>query len=309
MVNSPSNNLTYQWSNGETATSLANISPDTYQLTITDENGCIHEAAIAITEPEELFAETILDPITCPGRGDGVLTILPMGGTPPYLFSEDNRRFSTKNEFFNLIPGNYEPAIRDANNCTFPIPPIEVVEALPLNISVDNLELKAAIPQEITPIINNGNGIITYTWSGNDLSDLSCTDCPTPTITPTNTQLYKLTVMDENGCEADATIRVLVEKNRNIFVPTGFTPNGDGANDRLTVHGIEGTEIRSFKIFDRWGELVFVSDAFEVNDLSAGWDGYYKGEPMNTNVFAWIVEAQFSDGTIVLEKGHSTLIR
>ena len=92
-------------------------------------------------------------------------------------------------------------------------------------------------------------------------------------------------------------------------MPTGFTPNGDGANDRLTVHGIEGTEIRSFKIFDRWGELVFVSDAFEVNDLSAGWDGYYKGEPMNTNVFAWIVEAQFSDGTIVLEKGHSTLIR
>jgi len=164
LVNSPATNLAYQWSNGETATSLTAIPANTYQLTITDENGCIHEASITITEPEELFAETILDPITCPGRGDGVLTILPMGGTPPYLFSEDNRRFSTKNEFFNLIPGNYEPAIRDANNCTFPIPPIEVAEALPLNISVDNLEVKAAIPQEITPIINNGSGTITYTW-------------------------------------------------------------------------------------------------------------------------------------------------
>ena len=308
-VNSPSANLVYQWSNGETATTLTAIPASTYQLTITDENGCVHEEAITITEPEELFAETILDPITCPGRGDGVLTILPMGGTPPYLFSEDNRRFSTKNEFFNLIPGNYEPAIRDANNCAFPITPIKVEEALPLNISVENLELKASISQEITPIVNNGNGTLTYTWSGNDLSDLSCTDCPSPTITPSNTQLYKLNVIDENGCEADATIRVLVEKNRNIFVPTGFTPNGDGSNDRLTVHGIEGTEIRSFKIFDRWGELVFVSDTFEANDLSAGWDGYFKGKPMSTNVFAWIVEAQFSDGTIVLEKGHSTLIR
>ncbi len=309
LVNSPSTNLIYQWANGETATSLTNIAPNTYQLTITDDNGCTHQEAITITEPEELFAETILDPITCPGRGDGVLTILPMGGTPPYLFSEDGRRFSTTNEFFNLTPGNYEPAIRDANNCAVPIAPIQVEEALPLSISIDNLELKADIPQPITPIITNGNGELTYTWSAFNLDDLSCTDCPSPTITPTNSQLYQLSVVDENGCKADARIRVLVEKNRQIYVPTGFTPNGDGSNDRLTVHGIEGTEILSFKIFDRWGELVFVSDAFEANDLAAGWDGYFKGKPMSTNVFAWIVEARFSDGTLKLEKGHSTLIR
>ncbi|GEM_PF-2062060 len=309
LVNSTSNSLTYQWSNGEAATSLTNIAANRYQLTITDENGCTHEEAITITEPTELFAETIFDPITCPGRNDGVLTILPMGGTPPYFFSEDGRRFTTKNEFFDLTPGNYEPAIKDANNCTVPIAPIKVEEALPLSISIDNLELKAAIPQEITPIINNGNGELTYTWSGNNLDDLSCIDCLSPTITPTNSQLYKLIVVDKNGCEATTRIRVLVEKNQQIFVPTGFTPNGDGANDRLTVHGIEGTEILSFKIFDRWGELVFVTDSFEANDLSAGWDGYYKGKPMNTNVFAWIVEARFSDGTLKLEKGHSTLIR
>lgn len=309
LVNSTSNNLTYQWSNGEAATALTDITANTYQLTITDENGCTHQETVTITEPEELFAETILDPITCPGRGDGVLTILPMGGTPPYLFSEDGRRFSTKNEFFNLIPGNYEPAIRDANNCAVPIAPINVEAALQLSISIDNLELKADIPQEITPIINNGNGALTYTWSAYNLADLSCIDCPTPTITPTNSQLYQLSVVDENGCKAETRIRVLVEKNRQIFVPTGFTPNGDGANDKLTVHGIEGTEILSFKIFDRWGELVFVSDAFEANDLAAGWNGYFKGKPMSSNVFAWIVEARFSDGTLKLEKGHSTLIR
>ena len=309
LVNSPSTNLTYQWSSGVTATSLTNIAANTYQLTITDENGCTHQEAVTITEPEELFAETILDPITCPGRDDGVLTILPMGGTPPYLFSEDGRRFSAKNEFFNLTPGNYEPAIRDANNCTVPIAPINVEEALQLSISIDNLELKAAIPQEITPIINNGNGELTYTWSAFNLDDLSCIDCPSPTITPTNSQLYLLSVVDENGCKAETRIRVLVEKNRQIYVPTGFTPNGDGTNDRLTVHGIEGTEILSFKIFDRWGELVFLSDAFDVNDLAAGWDGYFKGKPMVSNVFAWIVEARFSDGTLKLEKGHSTLIR
>lgn len=309
LVNSPSNNLQYQWSNGETSTDLINIPADTYQLTITDDNGCTHEEMIIITEPEELFVETILDPITCPGREDGVLTLLPMGGTPPYLYSKDGRRFTNKNEFFDLTPGIYAPAIQDANNCSVPIVPIEVAEALPLTIALDHLTLEETIPQEITPIINNGNGELSFTWSGSNLDDLSCTDCPSPTITPTNSQIYRVNVVDENGCTAEARVRVLVEKNRNIYVPTGFSPNGDGSNDRLTVHGLEGTEILSFKIFDRWGELVFASGAFEVNDLAAGWDGYFKGKPMSTNVFAWIVEARFSDGSLRLEKGHSTLIR
>jgi len=309
LVESPSNNLSYQWSNGATTKSLENVAPATYQLTITDENNCIHEAAINISQPEEFFAETMLDPITCPGKGDGVLTILPMGGTPPYLYSSNGRRFSASNEFFSLIPGNYEPAIRDANNCTTPLAPIEITEALPLQIEIEHLTLKADNPTEITPIIRNANGELTFIWSGSNLEDLSCTDCPSPTINPTNTQLYRLKVIDEDGCSDETSIRVLVEKNRNIYVPTGFTPNDDGNNDRLTVHGIEGTQILSFKIFDRWGELVFMSEGFEANDETAGWDGYFKGKPMSMNVFAWIVEVQFSDGTLKLEKGHSTLIR
>lgn len=302
-------NLRYQWSSGQTSPNLSNIAAADYELTITDANNCEHTAAIAILEPEELFVETMLDPISCPGDNDGVFRILPMGGTAPYSFSVDGNRYSPSSEFSNLRPGSYEPAIRDANNCVVPIAPFELEEALPLSVALKNLKLKENEPAEISPVVKNGKGEITYIWTGNDLTDLSCVDCPSPTITPTNPQLYNLQVIDEVGCEADVRFRVLVEKNRKIYVPTGFSPNFDGINDRLTVHGVEGTEILSFKVFDRWGELVFSGEPFTVNDESAGWDGNFRGKPMTTSVFAWIVEARFSDGTVKMEKGNSTLIR
>ncbi len=302
-------NLNYQWSNGQTSPNLSNLPAADYELVLTDANNCEHTESISISEPEELFVETMLDSISCPGDRDGVFRMLPTGGTAPYSYSVDGNRYSPSSEFSNLRPGKYEPAFRDANNCVVPIEPFELAEALPLSITLDNLKLEENEPTEINPIINNGKGEITYIWSGHNLTDLSCTDCPNPLITPTNAQLYTLQVIDEVGCEADARFRVLVEKNRKIYVPTGFSPNLDGINDKLTVHGVEGTEILSFKIFDRWGELVFSGQPFMANDESAGWDGNFRGKPMTTNVFAWIVEARFTDGTVKMVKGNSTLIR
>ena len=280
-----------------------------YELRITDNNNCVFRDSIEIIEPEAFFAETMIDPITCPGKEDGQLTIIPMGGTLPYEFSVDGRRFSANNEFGPLAPGNYEPAIRDANNCPVSLAPFELTEALPLTVSLENIKIKAGEAQQLIPEIQNGSGQFSYIWSGNNLEDLSCIDCLDPILNPTSSQLYHFEVIDDNGCSADTRIRVLVEQVRKIYVPTGFSPNQDGNNDRLTVHGVEGTTILSFKIFDRWGELVFENNAFEVNDLSSGWDGSFLGQALNTSVFAWIVEVQYPDGAVEMVKGHSTLVR
>jgi len=308
-LSNTSNNFSYRWSSGETSPNLTNKTPDWYYLTVRDPNGCTHQDSLEIVEPPEFFAETMVDPITCPGEGDGQLTILPMGGTAPYLYSLDGNRYSPDNTYKNLLPGNYEPAIRDANDCVFPLATFKLLEALPLTIVPLDLQVKADEPTQITPIIQNSSGDVTYTWTGNNLDDLSCTDCPSPLLNPTSSQLYKLNVVDEDGCEADARIRVLVERNRQIYIPSGFSPNLDGRNDRLTVHGVDGTNILSFKIFDRWGELVFRSDGFPANDEAAGWDGTFKGQPLTTAVFAWIVEVQFEDGAQKMVKGHTTLVR
>jgi gliding motility-associated-like protein len=90
----------------------------------------------------------------------------------------------------------------------------------------------------------------------------------------------------------------------DIQVPNAFTPNGDGLNDYLKPIGMGVTEIRFFRIFNRWGQLVY-----ESGDLKTGWDGTFKGQPQSSQSFAWMVEGIGQDGTLIQKKGSSTLIR
>jgi gliding motility-associated-like protein len=116
-------------------------------------------------------------------------------------------------------------------------------------------------------------------------------------------------VENENGCEAEALIRVVVLKDFPVLVPTGFTPNGDGENDVLLVHGLPGIRVLTFRIFDRWGELLFQQGDFNVNDENIGWDGAFRGKPLNGGVFIWQVDALMPDGRTERFTGQTTLLR
>lgn len=102
---------------------------------------------------------------------------------------------------------------------------------------------------------------------------------------------------------------VVVNKTRVAMVPTGFSPNGDQTNDRLLVHGQDGTVVRSFRVFDRWGELLFEDADFAVNDKSRGWDGSYRGDASNPGVYVWSLVVEYKDGVKEALSGHTTLIR
>jgi gliding motility-associated-like protein len=88
-----------------------------------------------------------------------------------------------------------------------------------------------------------------------------------------------------------------------IDVPTGFSPNGDGANDVLYVRGA-AVETLSFKVYNRWGEKVF-----ETDDINRGWDGSFKGKQQEMEAYAWVLDATFVDGTSVHRTGNVTLLR
>lgn len=89
-----------------------------------------------------------------------------------------------------------------------------------------------------------------------------------------------------------------------IFVPTGFSPNGDGSNETLKL--IVGRDILSFKftMYDRWGNKIT-----ETTDKSFSWDGTYKGQLLNSGVYAFILEVKYINGTGELRSGNVTLIR
>ncbi|HHB51963.1 MAG TPA: T9SS type B sorting domain-containing protein, partial [Saprospiraceae bacterium] len=90
--------------------------------------------------------------------------------------------------------------------------------------------------------------------------------------------------------------------------PTGFSPNGDGFNDELLVHGYENTTITSFRVFDRWGELVYERTDFSVNDVLGG-DGDFRGKPVAAGVYIWAIEAVLPDGETTFYEGETSLLR
>jgi gliding motility-associated-like protein len=121
---------------------------------------------------------------------------------------------------------------------------------------------------------------------------------------------------DANGCtNSEGTLIVVVDTfdpNLDCFVtyyiPNAFTPNGDGYNDLFFIYG-RGVEEMRLRIFNRWGELIF-----ETTDQSQGWDGTYRGELLNPDVFVYELRMNFCDGSRLdsgnsFRKGSVTLIR
>jgi len=143
-----------------------------------------------------------------------------------------------------------------------------------------------------------------YTWS--PTNNLSCTSCPTPVYNGTVDAFYVETITDARGCfSVHSTFDIHVEPLASVDVPTAFTPNGDGTNDIVYVAGWGIKSLQYFKIYNRWGELVF-----ESNDIKVGWDGTYRGTPQNieTYVYQVSVTTYISQDPIV-KKGYIKLLR
>jgi gliding motility-associated-like protein len=120
------------------------------------------------------------------------------------------------------------------------------------------------------------------------------------------TKPYRVLITDENGCTASDSvmIKIISSCEEDLFVPNLFTPNNDGKNDVLYVRGNGVQAIETFRVFDRWGNLVF-----ETDDMTKGWDGSYKGSMLNDGVFVYYVKGACSDGAAIDKKGNVTLLR
>ena len=144
-------------------------------------------------------------------------------------------------------------------------------------------------------------------WSHPDL--LSCIDCLNPTATLTEAVTVTVTAY-LNGCEVSDELLIHVEYESPIYVPNAFSPNSDNVNDLFQIYaGDRVVNIKSFTVFDRWGEMVYIHKDFVPNEPPTGWDGTFHGEPMQPAVYVWFAEVELVDGTTELLEGDVTLIR
>ncbi len=115
---------------------------------------------------------------------------------------------------------------------------------------------------------------------------------------------YLIEITDEHTCVTTDTMRMQILKKPGFYLPSGFTPNRDGLNDVIRPYLVGMKGLKSFSVFNRWGNLVFFSTKY-----GEPWDGTYKGEPQSSGVFVWVLEFYDNDNKLVQERGTLTLIR
>ena len=148
---------------------------------------------------------------------------------------------------------------------------------------------------------------VSYNWSPSN--QLSCNNCPNPSLTITGNQMLTLTVQNKYGCTAvDSLYIVTFCKNAQVFVANAFTPDGDNINDILIVRGT-GISVKSFRVFNRWGNVVFEKQHFQPNDPKYGWNGKVNGVPATPDVYVYIAEVACDNGTVYFHKGNTTILK
>jgi gliding motility-associated-like protein len=123
-------------------------------------------------------------------------------------------------------------------------------------------------------------------------------------FTAVNDVLYQIRISDIHTCVTVDTMNMLVLKKPGFYLPTAFTPNGDGLNDVAKPYLVGMKGLKSFSVFNRWGNRIFYTTVY-----GQGWDGRFDGVAQNSGVYVWILEFYDENNKVRVEKGTITLIR
>ncbi len=140
---------------------------------------------------------------------------------------------------------------------------------------------------------------------------LSCVDCSNPTVAIQQESTYTVTITYEDGCSEQLSIILEYTEKPEVSIPNIFTPNGDGHNETFTLdHFDQSLIINQFRIYDRWGSLVYSVQNIPISDSKNGWDGKFNGKNAETGVYVYYIEL-INPLTEVIEvfQGDLTLLR
>ncbi len=150
-------------------------------------------------------------------------------------------------------------------------------------------------------ILLQASGAERYTWI--PIRGLSAPNSNITEATPEETKEY-VVIGEKEGCYANDTIRLVVDFTSRAFIPSAFSPNGDGKNDVFRIGNIDFEKVQEFRVFNRWGKEIF-----STSDPKEGWDGTWNGVPQDGGVYNYMIRLAYPDGNARLFTGTVTLMR
>ena len=198
----------------------------------------------------------------------------------------------------------YILTVFDNKGCPKPGHDTIVVTVNPKVIAYAGRDTSVVMGQPLQMLASGG---VTYQWIPSSWLNNAFISNPVAIFSPgsPDSVKYKVVVKDNIGCPDTALVTVhIFQTSPTIFVPTAFTPNGDGLNDVVLPISAGIRRINYFSIYNRWGQLVFTT-----TDDRKGWDGRIGGVLQSSNVFVWMVQAEDYLGRTIFLKGTVALIR
>jgi gliding motility-associated-like protein len=297
-------NQPYTW-NGNTYTTSG-----TYSDTLTNAAGCDSIATlILLVKPIPTVVIHDPPPVCEPLTINLTAPSITAGSDPGLIYTYWRDSLATiplANPNAIGVSGTYYIKAQGVNSCT---------STKPVAVTVLIYKLIAGIRY---PTVNTGPNLSTqlsarniglsYVWS--PPVGLSSPFIKDPIFDYDRQTEYLINITRDNGCITVDTVLVKIIPvtgpivKSDLFVPKAWTPNNDGHNDKLFPLTVNIRELKYFRVFNRWGQLVF-----ETNMIGQGWDGIFQGKPAVMDVYTWTVEAIGVDGKYIKKSGNSVLIR
>ncbi|MEO7531532.1 MAG: gliding motility-associated C-terminal domain-containing protein [Sediminibacterium sp.] len=197
---------------------------------------------------------------------------------------------------------------KDEFNCFIDTAEVKVAVGVPtpINIGKDTI-ITAGIVYQFNPNLA-AQDIRKWVWKSP--IELSCRNCATPQAKISNDVDITVSAINIYGCVSTDTISIKTFcGSTELFVPNAFSPDGDGINDVLLVQGKGIKLIKSFRIFSRWGEMVFEKSNFLPGDRASSWDGTVRGKPASSDVFVYMAEVICEKGLPSSFKGNVAILK
>jgi gliding motility-associated-like protein len=305
--------ISYKWlpHNGISDNTIASplASPDSttlYKVQVTNSEGCVNTDSVLVRVIQRFTVAAT--PLLYVCRGN--IAQLNASGADIYQWIEGSDLNNTEiaNPTTNTtVSQTYKVVGYDSSHCFTDTAVTELrIAELPTVKTGNDLTTFAGSPVTLTATTSAD----VTGWSWQPETFLSCTNCTSPVSTPQTNITYVVQVNNEYGCVAKDSLQVNVLcKQSLIQIPSAFTPNGDGINERFNIKGNGIKQINRFAVFNRDGQMLFERTNMSAYDENAGWDGTFGGKAMAPGTYVYIAEIVCSTGEVYHYKGTVVLIR